>query len=341
MFEVRYKTDAVFILKERIAHYGGHLSSGLANSIAMLVKMLRSNSVDAVVSEVVDGNCIDRVVTLCRPRVAIIEALWATPDKLKQLARLHPSITWIVRIHSDLPFISGEGMAMKWIGEIAALYQRVQLATNSREMHISLNDLYDCPVLYLPNYYDVEVRFGNKKPNGYLDVSCFGAIRPLKNQLIQAVAAILYADTIDRPLRFHINASRIEHGDSILKNLRSVFADQQHHELVEHGWLSHKEFKKLIRAEIDLGMQVSYSETYNIVSADHIDCGVPMVTSSEVEIVDYLFHANPNSVRSIVCAMEKALKLPGATRKNTRQLQRSNVASEAVWRAMFPVECEV
>lgn len=338
---MNYKTDVVFILKERIAHYGGQLSSGLANSITMLVKMLRSNSIDAIVSEVIDGNCIDRVVTLCRPRVAIIEALWATPEKLKQLAALHPSIAWIVRIHSDLPFIAGEGMAMKWIGEIAELYPRVQLATNSREMHISLNGLYDRPILYLPNYYDVEVKHGRKKPNDYLDVSCFGAIRPLKNQLMQAAAAILYADMKKVWLRFHINASRVEHGDSVLKNLRSVFADQPHHELVEHGWLSHKDFKKLIRAEIDLGMQVSYSETYNIVSADHIDCGVPMVTSNEVEIVDCQFHANPNSVMSIMCAMEKALNLPGATRRNTRQLRRNNEVSESIWRAFFPADCEV
>jgi hypothetical protein len=60
-----------------------------------------------------------------------------------------------------------------------------------------------------------------KAEDQFLDVACFGAIRPLKNQLMQGVSAIRCAESIHKTLRFHINASRAEQkGDNVLKNLR-------------------------------------------------------------------------------------------------------------------------
>ena len=47
---------------------------------------------------------------------------------------------------------------------------------------------------YTPNYYPtgyLETR--PRKDDGYLDVCCFGAIRPLKNHLVQALAAVKLA----------------------------------------------------------------------------------------------------------------------------------------------------
>lgn len=337
-----YKTDIVFILKERIANYGVHLSSGLANSIEMLVKMLRSNSIDAIAHEVFDGNGIDRLVTLCRPRAAVLEALWVTPAKLAQLAALHPKITWVVRIHSNLPFLANEGMAMEWLGKISQIGNpKVIIAANSRVMQRDLQSLLGSDVIYLPNHYDVEVRHSRKKVGSVLDVSCFGAIRPLKNQLIQAAAAIMYADAAHKKLRFHINSSRVE-GQAlpILKNIRALF-DFSPHKLVEHDWLTHREFKRLIRAEIDLGLQVSYSETYNIVAADHIDCGVPVVTSDEVAFVHYQFQATPNSTSDIVEKMHLALHSESGARSNTRRLQKVNEVAETVWTRSLGLDYEI
>ena len=173
-----------------------------------------------------------------------------------------------------------------------------------------------------------------KNSNNTINISCFGAIRPLKNHLSQALAAIQFADQQGWHLRFHINATRQEQqGQNILKNLRGVFGSLQSHQLIEHPWMDHEVFMKVLREEIDLGLQVSYTETYNIVAADHIAAGVPIVTSSEVRFVLPVFHADPNSVPSMVRRLTWAwhLRRCGITKVNRWLLNRSNQQSQQAW----------
>src|SRR5215475_1365432 len=117
----------LFLLKERHDyHYGHHhhhghhhgkpaFSSGLYNSAKFAYELLLANGFETKLVEVVDANSIDREVHSYRPDVVIIEALWVTPDKLAENARLHPSVKWIVRLHSEIPFLALEGIAVEWI----------------------------------------------------------------------------------------------------------------------------------------------------------------------------------------------------------------------------------
>jgi hypothetical protein len=107
----------------------------------------------------------------------------------------------------------------------------------------------------------------------------------MKNTLTQAVAAMIYADKHNQLLRLHINTERIEQkGDSALKNVRALFAGTKH-ELVEHKWLKHSEFVELV-SHMDIGLQVSLTETYNIVTADFVAQSIPVVTSKEITFVN-------------------------------------------------------
>lgn len=167
-----------------------------------------------------------------------------------------------------------------------------------------------------------------------INISCFGAIRPLKNHLNQAAAAIEFADQQGLSLNFHINASRVEQkGDNILKNLRSTFFYLKDHNLIEHQWLPHEQFIHLIRNQIDIGMQVSFTETYNIVAADHVTQGVPMVTSAEIPFVSRIFCARPNDVPSMVRALCIAYwgSALGLHQINRRLLKRHTQASVRAW----------
>src|SRR6202041_1643999 len=81
-------------------------------------------------------------------------------------------------------------------------------------------------VIFLPNYYPVTVGNHIPKPSSdFIDIACFGAVRPLKNTMLQAVAALRFADRIGKKLRFHINSSRVEcQGEPVLKSLRTLFS---------------------------------------------------------------------------------------------------------------------
>ena len=318
----------LFILKRREdydskthSHVG--LSTGLYNSASFMSSMLNGMDIPSEVAVVRDNNDIDREVAQRRPTHVIIEALWVVPTKFSVLQQLHPDVTWIIRLHSDMPFIAGEGMAMDWLGDYSG-YDRVVIAANAQRMLretrlvLQLRNGWDAKqaqnkVIYLPNYYPQSYRhkrFNHTKSQ--VDICCFGAVRPMKNHLLQAVAALEFAEHHGKQLRFHINAGRVEgRGEPVMRNLENLFA-QIHgsgHQLVAHAWTPRAQFLELC-STMDLGLQVSFSETFNIVGADLISQGVPVVGSNEIPWSAGVFAADPTSSRSIAHKLHLAWELP-------------------------------
>lgn len=115
----------------------------------------------------------------------------------------------------------------------------------------------------------------------------FWAIRPLKNHINQAIAAIQLSNEIKVDVNFHINVTRVEGGGgNILKNLRNLFNNEQRCRLVEHEWLPHPEFKELI-SQMDIVTQVSFSETFNIIAADAVSEGIPVISSKSITWLEH------------------------------------------------------
>lgn len=316
------KPRVLFVLKLRQTSGGNGYavlkSSGLLNSATFVKDMLASNGYDAKLVEVVDNNGIDREVHQFKPDIVIIEAFWVVPEKFDVLTKLHPKVKWIIRAHSEIPFLAHEGSSLGWITEYVKR-KNVFVSMNSLPTHIdfvnylkSINPAYTKKLVYLPNYYPVKNRTTPAElfwdVGETINVGCFGAIRPMKNTLTQAFAAVRFAEQRGLKCRFHVNAGRVEQkAEGVLKNLRSFFAAfNGKHELVEHGWLSRDEFLKVVR-EMDIGMQVSFSETFNIVSADFVSEDIPIVTSSEVDWMPIVFTADPTDVDSMVRALSRTL----------------------------------
>lgn len=301
----------LFILKERHTSHSNFMtiSSGLFNSASFVVDMLNKNGIESHLVEVKDNNSIDREVTKYKPTHVVIEALWVVPSKFEVLTKLHPNVEWIIRIHSDIPFIANEGISIEWIYEYMK-FDKVKVSTNLAKTNYELSELIGKDLVLLPNYYPVGFfNVAQPRPNEkkVLNVGCFGAVRPLKNQLIQAIAAIKYANLYGKKLKFHINVARVEgRGEPVLKNIRSLFENNPQHTLVEHQWLTHDEFIDLVQ-RMDLGMQVSFSETFNIVTADFVNNNIPVVVSDEVYWVNKLFKSKTTEVDSIVNKMRIAL----------------------------------
>ena len=347
----------LFVLKHRDAgspgcwNYsdnGGHLSSGLYNSVRFVVDMLNDEGIPAKVVHVIDNNAIDREVHSFRPTHVIVEAYWVVPDKFDILKRLHPEIQWMVRNHSKSEFLAQEGIGFGWT--LDYLKNGVSVACNSKDAFNDMTNLaraakVPANVVYLPNFYPIESdgpifdwrrdilnKFAHFKT---MDIGCFGAIRPLKNHVNQALAAIDFAEDVGAKLRFHINSSRVEGNASpILNNLRGIFArlDSQHL-LVEHKWLDHDDFLDLL-PKMEIVSQVTFSETFNIVAADAVKRGVNVVGSSEIPWLPEDLQANPNSVESISRHYRKVWKaLPsGVLQAKTRKdLCAYSKQSKYVW----------
>jgi hypothetical protein len=151
-------------------------------------------------------------------------------------------------------------------------------------------------IIYMPNFYPQEYKKKEYNSNKYwIDIACFGAVRPLKNHMLQVIAALKFARKINRQLRFHINLGRIEmKGDPILNNLRGFFQqlEPQGHQMIGHEWTPREGFLEIC-SQMDIGLQCNFSETFNIVSADLISQGVPVVGSYEIPWSTRWFNARP------------------------------------------------
>jgi hypothetical protein len=325
----------LFLLKKQAGYgcYSYSQTSGLFNSAKFVVDMLNDAGVAAKLVEVTDNNDIDREVTGYRPDVVIIEALWVVPEKFDILKRLHPQVEWIVRLHSDLPFLATEGVAMEWI--FGYLERGIEVAPNSPKLARELFEIAgDENIRYLPKFYPV--RNLKHEPSGFLNVGCFGALRPLKNTLTQAVAAIEYADARDQHLLFHINAGRCEQGgESVLKNLRSLFQNTEHF-LIEHPWLDRPKFLRLL-SRMDFALAVSFSETFCITAADAVSTNTPLICSGEIPWASSLSVVPATDVQAIVRKMN-FLTSPAryiVNALNRRNLREYSENSRDIWLSTF------
>jgi hypothetical protein len=317
-----------------------------------MVNMLHNMGISAEIEVAVDNNCIDRLVNKHKPTHVIIEALWVVPSKFAVLTKLHPNVRWVIRLHSEMPFMAGEGMAMDWLGDYIN-FPQIDIGVNAPRMLTEIQSYLGIKkswtpkqteqrIFYLPNFYPQEYQQKEFNDSKYwVDVACFGAVRPLKNHMLQAVAALKFANRIGKQLRFHINSGRIEmKGDPVLNNLRGFF---QHlagagHQLIGHEWAPREEFLKTCAA-MDIGMQCNFSETFNIVSADLISQGVPIVGCSEIPWATHFCWANPTESDEIARVLERTYRHPRLNVwLNQRNLTKYTNKTQRIWAEQFTLE---
>lgn len=348
----------LFCLKLRQAPYGdGYgwggecgdqlLSSGLFNSARFMADMLAAAGTPTKLVHVIDGNFIHREIVAFGATDVVVEAFYCPPAKFDDLRKVCPKVRFIVRNHSETPFLASEGMAFGWSADYLDK-PNVVLAPNSPRMLADTRTLariwhpewdeaeVERKVPYLPNFYPYDLPVQPKKvPDVWMDIGCFGAVRPLKNTILQAIAALQLAQGLGMPLRFHVNAGRVEMGGSpIVKNLYAIFDSAQHAQLVDHPWLPHDAFRALV-AQMDMVSQVTLSETFSIVSADAASQSVPVVTSSEVPWSSQLSQADPNDGQAIAAALARAWQNRHRADANLIGLRRFSANSRSIWLSYF------
>ena len=322
-----------------------HLATGMYNSAKFVVDMLKANEREAEVGILVDGNSIDAAVMAYNPDFVIIEGLWVTPAKMAELKALprHAGRTWAVRLHSEIPFIASEGVAMQWAGEFMAAGVLVAPNAVRATEQIAYEGSRQVPrthkTIFLPNCYPVQdfMPVVSISTTMAVNIGCFGAFRPLKNHLQQAFAALKFAEWLGRPLRFHINGRVDAGGQSPLNNVFGLFSqlDPTTAEIVHHEWEPRDTFIRTLR-DMDMLMQVSMSETFNIVAADAVLAGIPVIATDELPWY-YPTTVDPQSVTDIVEKMKMIwLNRSFFITKNRIGMQRYNFTATQKWLEFVP-----
>lgn len=299
----------LFILKQRF--YSKNNSYGLVNSASQVADYLTSLGNECKVVSVVDGNFIDKELYTFKPDVVVIEALWVTGSKLKELMELkrYENIKWVVRVHSDIGFLAAETMATQFINDYVELNKsNLYISMNNNAFNEHISEAMQHDFIYLPNIITVKDEKINKNrvSKNHIDVGCFGSLRILKNHCYQALCAMELANRLGKKLRFHItvdiNMNEANNRYPVLKNLEEIFKNSKH-QLVKHDWQENNEFQKLIK-QMDFGMQLSYTESFNIVAADFVNANVPIVVSDAIRWMPFIFKTSTTEYEETISKLK-------------------------------------
>jgi len=349
------KTKILILLKKHNESAGAFTSkAGLSNSASFLKRILEKNiNVLCELKLCIDANCINKEIHDFRPDICILEAIWVPPYKLKELVTLWPKVSFVVRVHSKIPFLANEGIAIDWIKEYSQI-ENVIVSFNNEDTNKDFNSI-GINSVYLPNLYPL-IRhfsyteylfkslkeklfnlFGYGKNKTIINIGCFGAIRPLKNQMTQAIAAIAYADKNDKILHFHINGTRIEQrGETVIKNIRELFKNTRH-KLIEHTWMEHHDFLKVIKT-MDVGLQVSYTESFNIVTADFVYSEKPIIVGYDTDWMYNGSKVDANDIPMMISKIEEVTKNQSKfIMKNYFSFEKYYFESLRVWRKFLDI----
>lgn len=198
----------------------------------------------------------------------------------------------VLSIHSTLCNLQAEEGVYARLISWGHRYPGLRLTCPSAREVKGMNALLPIRCFYLPNTYacrteeqvvqkSIEARLRRVRRR----VSIFCAYRPLKNIVAQIAAVALAAQEI--PLELHLLEGP---GHNVLYRTVQALTAELPFPVVYHASMTNEACRELA-GEMDLGLQVSLSETFSYVACEHMMGGVPVIGSASVPyaalIADY------------------------------------------------------
>ena len=280
--------------------------TGLGVSCINTAKVLRANSINAIVMPIKNAADLAGVLLAQKPSHVVINALWMPTADLSALVQVNPHIQFAVVCHSNIAFLQVEPNGLRLLQDAVRLEQTAignfAVAGNSRAFQNAILSAWEAPCLYLPNLYYLSSTVQPNRPlwsGGTLRIGAFGAARPLKNPTSSAFAALQIASQLGTDLEFHINVGRSDGwGTRMVQAVEAIFTGLPHAKLVEDPWSLWPAFTLLIR-NMHLLLQPSFTESFNIVTADGVSQGIASVVSDVIEWAPDNWKAPPDNVSAI------------------------------------------
>ncbi len=303
---------------------------GLGVTAMNSAKVLRSAGIRAEVWAVVDAfdlhqQLIDAYSDDPATHV-VISAPWIPTADLAALAAEFPETHFGVNCHSNLGFLQADPNAMRLVREGADLERQTwnfRVAANNERLAQWITDAYGVPAAWLPNLYHLDATAQSPRApftGGTLRIGAFGATRPLKNFMTAAGAAVQIAATLRCDAELWMSSGREEGGGSVLDAIRQMIQGLQYVKLVETGWQTWPQFRQTVR-HMHLLLQPSYTESFNVVTADGVAEGVPSVVSDAIEWAPDNWKAPVDDAHALAKVGLKLLGSRWAPRQGTAALK--------------------
>lgn len=162
-----------------------------------------------------------------------------------------------------------------------------------------------------------------------LKVGCYGAPRVQKNIISAAAAALEMAEQLSVDVEFHINVGR-DGSAHVLNPIRQLMAVHRRGRLVEDHWSNWAQFRQTI-GRMDVLLQPSWTESFNMVTADGVSEGVSSAVLESVGWVPPSWIARLDDTSSLATTAIHLLFNPHAPQEGQRHLEKYVLAGTRKW----------
>ncbi len=322
-----------FAASKNISHIG--LGVAALNTSKSLIR----EGIPAQVWPIV--NCA-QLVTELRKRSdvthVVISAPWIPSLEIQNMIMEFPDVTFAVSCHSNVGFLQADSNGVKLVREameIERATHNFHLAGNSRKFSDWIQRAYSVPCAHLPNLYYLDDHVNSHRPlfrGGVLRIGAFGATRPLKNFMSACGAALEIAQQLKVETEVWLSAGRAEGGgEVVLRAAREMMRNLPHIRLVENGWQTWPQFRTTV-AHMHLLLQPSYTESFNMVTADGIAAGVPSVVSDAIDWAPPAWAAQADDVVDIARVGRALLNDAQAPSDGLKALTHHNESGIRAWK---------
>jgi hypothetical protein len=290
---------------------------GLGVAAINTAKVLRREGIKSDVWPILSASDLRQRLRTTPATDVIVSAPWIPALEMQSLSSEFPETQFTINCHSNVGFLQADRNGIKLVREVMELElatANVHLAGNSRRFCDWIRFAFGAPCLYLPNLYCIESDPIYRQPfcSGTLRIGVFGATRPLKNLMSAAAAALEIARSLRVPLEFWLSAGRAEGGgDTILGAVKEMLGALPGVTLMLNGWQTWPQFRKTV-AHMHLLLQPSYTESFNMVTADGVAEGVASVVSNAIDWAPNDWKANVDDVLDIARVGRRLLFDPRA-----------------------------
>jgi hypothetical protein len=270
----------------------------------------------------------------------VVSAPWIQTADMARLCADFPETRFAVNCHSNLGFLQADPSAMRLVREgldLGRCTWNFQIAANCERLGRWVESAYGAPCLRLPNLYhlgDVQAAPRPLFMGGTLRIGAFGATRALKNLLTAAGAAVEIANARRADLEFWISSGRNEGAGPVIDAVRQMMQGLPHVKLVENGWQTWPQFRQTVR-HMHLLLQPSYTESFNVVTADGVAEGVPSVVSDAIEWAPDSWKAEVDDAGDIARVGLRLLAGRRAAKQGLAALRRHNRTAFRHWRGFL------
>jgi hypothetical protein len=244
-----------------------------------------------------------------------VHAPWIPTENLAAMATEFPNTTFTVTSHSNFGFLAADPHAVKLLREVVELQEmtsNVFVGGNCKRFTDAASDMWGVEVAWLPNIYPVPATAASPRPpwpGDSLRLGLFGAARILKNGLTAAAAAVLLAERLRVPTELYVSTGAEAEGTN--RALTELTDNVPNLTLVRTGWLPWTKFRSLV-SNMHVLLQPSFTESFNVVTADGVAEGVPTVASEAIDWVPSTWQADPDDAGDVARVAEYLLKSPRA-----------------------------